>query len=57
MAAGSKTVPDSTTVGVPLPTGTSNSYHREPSRPPELEYTPELFTWMLWAVHNFPLRM
>jgi hypothetical protein len=55
-AAGSKIVPDWTTVGVPDPTGTFNSYQRTASRSP-LDATPLELTAILCAVHNRPLRM
>src|SRR2546421_12457360 len=50
VAAESNRVPDWSRAGVPvrLPI----SYQREPFRPPEEEATPEVFTWILWAVYN-----
>src|SRR5437867_2948869 len=50
VAAGSKSVPDWISVGVPvrLPT----SYQREPLRPPPLWAAPLVLTSMLWAVQS-----
>ncbi|PYJ81864.1 MAG: hypothetical protein DME73_06210 [Verrucomicrobia bacterium] len=57
VAAESKMVPDSTTVGVPEPTGTLSSYQRAASRSRLGDATPVESTAMLCAVHNLPLRM
>src|SRR5438132_5223397 len=57
VAAESKMVPDSSTVGVPEPTGTLSSYQRAASRSLLGDATPVESTAMLCAVHNLPLRM
>jgi hypothetical protein len=56
-AAGSNIVPDSMTVGVPVPTGTLSSYQRAASRSPVDVPLPFESTAILCAVHRLPFRM